>query len=168
MIPARIAFAALLVATAHPAAAIDLFTAQGGWTGTGSLATSVERRMQPARCQVDVKPTDAGGDVSVTGKCAVAVGASNISFRLVRGDGRAVRGAMWSEATDEILQLAGARTETGVDMTATEPWVVDGVDYETRVIVREPDAGSFKIQQLARMEGEKAWRVIVDMTYRQP
>jgi hypothetical protein len=75
---------------------------------------------------------------------------------------------MWSEATDEILQLAGARTETGVDMTATEPWVVDGVDYETRVIVREPDAGSFKIQQLARMEGEKAWRVIVDMTYRQP
>ena len=151
-----------------PVLAADLFSAEGLWVGTGSLATRVERPMQPARCEVDVEQKSEGADVSVTGRCVLGAGGSNISMRIVRDGSGGVRGAMWSAATGETLQLSGSEIAGAVNMTATAPWVVDGVSYETMITVREPDATSFATRQLVRGPDETAWRVIVDMTYRQP
>ncbi|GGD39396.1 hypothetical protein [Sinisalibacter lacisalsi] len=163
-------FRILIVAAslgAGPAQAADLFAAVGGWIGSGSLATTVERPMQPARCEVDVEPKAPGTDVSVTGKCLVSIGGSDISFRILRaGEGR-VRGAMWSAATDEVLQLTGSEKDGAVDMRATTPLVENGRRYETMITVREPDAESFAIRQMVRADEAEPWRVIVDMTYRQ-
>jgi hypothetical protein len=104
--------------------------------------------------------------VSVTGRCIVSAGGSDISFRVVRGGRGSVRGAMWSAATDEIIQLSGSETSGALDMRATAPWVVDGKSYETMITVREPDAESFAIRQMVRADQGEPWRVIVDMTYR--
>lgn len=150
-----------------PAQAVDLFSANGEWVGTGSLSTSVERPMQPARCEVEVEQKSVGSDVSVTGRCVVSAGASGISFRVVRGERGRVRGAIWAAATDDLLQLDGKESEGAVEMNATGPWVVDGESYETRITVGEPDPESFAIRQLVRAEGDTRWRVIVDMVYRQ-
>jgi hypothetical protein len=163
-------FTVLLVAAvmgAGAAQAADLFAADGGWIGSGSLATSVERPMQPARCEVDVEQKAPGADVSVTGKCLVSIGGSDISFRILRaGEGR-VRGAMWSAASDEVLQLIGSEKGGALDMRATTPLVENGTRYETMITVREPDAESFAIRQMVRADQAEPWRVIVDMTYRQ-
>lgn len=164
--PLFLILAAILAAT--PAGAADLFAAAGRWVGTGSLATAVDRPMQPARCEVTVEQKADGADVSVTGRCVVGAGASEVSFRVVRDQPGQLRGAMWSAAMGEVLQLSGTEAPGALDMLATTPWVVDGAGYETRITVREPDAESFAIRQLVRGEGEQAWRLLADMTYRQP
>jgi len=151
-----------------PAQAADLFNADGRWIGTGSLARTVDRAMQPARCEVNVEQKSDGSDVSVTGRCVLGAGDSNISMRIVRDGSGGVRGAMWAAATGETLQLSGSERDGAVNMSATSPWVVDGVSYETMITVREPDTTSFATRQLVRGPGETSWRVIVDMTYRQP
>ena len=166
--PLALLAAAWIGAAPAPAPAADLFGAEGRWVGSGSLATTVTRPMQPARCEVDVEQKADAVDVSVTGRCVVGIGGSNISMRIVRGDGRDVRGAMWSEATGETLQLSGTGEAGAVTLLATSPWVVDGVSYETMITVNEPDAASFATRQMVRGPGETAWRVIVDMTYRKP
>ena len=162
----RIALALFAAVLAAPVQAADLFEAEGPWIGNGSLATKVTRPMQPARCEVNVEQKSDGTDISVTGRCAVGGGGSNISFRAVRDGSDRVRGAMWSAATDEILQLSGSEKSGAVDMRATAPWVVDGKSYETMITVREPDAESFAIRQMVRAGQGEPWRVIVDMTYR--
>ena len=164
----RIALALLAAVIAAPVQAADLFDAEGRWIGNGSLSTKVTRPMQPARCEVNVEQKSDSTDISVTGRCAVGGGGSNISFRAVRDGSGRVRGAMWSAATGDTVQLSGSETGSGVDMHAPSAWVVDGVSYETRVTVREPDADSFAIRQMVRGPDETAWRVIVDLTYRQP
>lgn len=162
----------LILATtflAAPAAAADLFDAAGRWVGTGSLATAVDRPMQPARCEVEVEQKSDAADVSVTGRCVVGAGASEVSFRVVRAQPGRVRGAMWSAAMGEVLQLSGTEVPGALDMLATTPWIVDGADYETKITVSEPDAESFAIRQLVRQrDADAPWRLLADMTYRQP
>ena len=165
-IPVALFIAAL--SAAAPAGAVDLFDAEGRWVGTGSLATKVTRPMQPARCEVTAEQKADATDISVTGRCAVGGGGSSISFRAIRDRSGGVRGAMWAAANGETIQMSGTEASGVVDMLATAPWVVDGVSYETRVTVSEPDATSFAIRQMVRGPDETAWRVIVDMTYRQP
>ncbi len=151
-----------------PAVAADLFTADGRWVGTGSLATKVERPMQPARCEVEIEQTAAEADISMTGRCVVGAGGSHIAFRIVRSGSGRVRGALKSGMDDAALQLAGTDQSGALDLQSAEPWVVDGETYDTLITVREPDAESFAIRQMVRQDASAPWRLIVDMTYRQP
>jgi hypothetical protein len=153
---------------AAPALAVDLFTVEGRWVGTGSLATKVTRPMQPARCEVEVEQKEAETDISMTGRCIVGAGGANIAFRMVRSAPGTVRGALKSGLDDVALQLAGTDQPGAVDLRSTAPWVVDDESYETLITVREPDVDSFAIRQMVRLDAAEPWRLIVDMTYRQP
>ena len=166
LIALPVRFAALLAPA--PAFSVDLFSVEGRWVGTGSLATKVERPMQPARCEVEVEQKAAQSDINMAGRCVVGAGGSNIAFRIVRSGPGRVRGALKSGMDEQALQLAGTDQPGAVDLQATEPWPVDGERYETLITVREPDAASFAIRQMVRSDAGAPWRLIVDMTYRQP
>lgn len=151
---------------AAPAAGAELFSAAGQWLGEGRLATGATAPLERGRCRVEITPDEAARAVDVIGTCAVAAGMSHISLKLVRGAGGAVNAGVWSAATGQVLQYAGSETEAGIALASTTPLVVDAVAYETRVDVTAPDGDSFAFRQLLRAEGEAAWRLVAEMTYR--
>lgn len=149
-----------------PALAADLFEASGAWVGEGRLATGVAAPLERGRCRVEVTPAPEAGAVDLVGTCAVAAGLSDISLKLVRGAGDRINAGAWSAATGAVVQYAGVETAEGIALAATTPLVVDGTRYETRVDVTRPDADSFAVRQLLRAEGDDAWRLVAEMTYR--
>ena len=151
---------------AGPAAAADLFSASGPWIGEGRLATGAAAPLERGRCRVDITPDPGGAAVDVIGTCAVAAGMSDISLKLVRGSGGAVNAGVWSAATGQVLQYTGTGSDDAIALASTTPLVVDAVAYETRVDVTAPDPESFAFRQLLRAEGEDAWRLVAEMTYR--
>lgn len=163
-----LAFGALtgvLSTFAAPALAVDIFAADGAWIGQGQIATGAVAPLERGRCKVSIAPASAGSEVSITGKCAVSAGASNISMKVVRGAGGKVSAGVWSAATGQTVQLSGVERAGDIRLTSTSPLDVEGQAYETRVDVVAPDAAHFSIRQLLRPVGETAWRLVVDMTY---
>jgi hypothetical protein len=156
----------LFLAPAAPAMATDLFSAAGAWLGEGRIATGPRAPLERGRCRVEIAPEPGGGDVSITGSCAVAAGLSDISLRLVRGAGGKVNAGFWSAATGQIVQFAGTETDAAIALDSTVALVLDDATYESRVEVAAPDATGFTLRQMLRAEGETAWRLVVDMTYR--
>ncbi|GKY89331.1 hypothetical protein [Sinisalibacter aestuarii] len=163
----RIALAALLAVFAAPASATELFEAAGNWQGEGMIATGPRAPLERGRCRVEIAPAAGGGDVSITGSCAVAAGLSDISLRLVRGAGGKVNAGFWSAATAQTVQFAGTETDGAIVMEATGALVLDEVPYQSRVEVETGGAEGFTLRQMLRAEGEDAWRLVVDMAYRQ-
>jgi len=162
-------FAILIAAAmsvALPAQATEIFVAEGTWVGEGRLATGADAPVERGRCKVDVKPQPDGKDVSVTGVCAVAVGTSDISIRLVRSGNSRVNAGVWSAATGQTVQYSGTETDDVIDMASTTELMIDEQPYESQVRVSAPDAESFAIRQLLRAKGAEAWRLVVEMTYR--
>jgi len=155
---------ALALLAATPALSADIFAASGAWLGEGQLATGAERALQRGRCRVEVTPAER--EVSVTGTCVVAAGASDISLKLVRGAGGHVNAGFWSAATDQVVQFAGTETDGAMVLTSTSPLEVEGQVYESRVELSAPDAAGFTLRQMLRAPGEEAWRLVVDMSYR--
>jgi hypothetical protein len=163
----RIAIACTLILTlAAPASATEMFAAAGTWRGEGRIATAPRAPLERGRCQVEIAPEAGGGDVSITGRCAVAAGQSDISLRLVRGAGGEVRAGFWSAATGQTVQFAGTETDSAIVLMSTGQVELDGTVYQSRVEVSAPDAQGFAIRQMLRAEGEEAWRLVVDMAYR--
>lgn len=163
MKPVVLCLACLLAA---PAAGAELFSATGAWQGEGRLATGATAPLERGRCRVEITPGEGGGAVDVIGTCAVAAGMSDISLKLVRGQGGTVNAGVWSAATGQVLQYAGTETAEGIALVSTSPLVLDAVAYETRVDVTAPDTESFAFRQLLRAEGDAAWRLVAEMTYR--
>ena len=97
-----ILFAALLAPA--PALSVDLFSVEGRWVGAGSLATRVERPMQPARCEVEVEQKAVGSDVSMTGRCVVGAG-----------------GSKCLDFVHQLLQLDGFRDDFRCTIPAAAP-----------------------------------------------
>lgn len=157
--------AALTFAAVSPAGAAELFSA-GGWIGEGRIATGPAAALERGRCRVQIKPDDAGRDVSITGQCAVAVGLSDVSLRVLRGPGGKVNAGVWTAATGQNVQFSGQETKDRIVMAATTPVIDDGIAYETRVEVAALPAAGFSLRQLMRAEGATAWRLVVDMDYR--
>ena len=158
-------FMLLLVAPA-PSMAVDLFAATGAWQGEGRLATGPEAPLVRGRCRVEITPDPGAGALDLVGRCAVAAGMSDISVKLVRTPGGAVRAGVWSAATGQTVQYAGAESGAKIALTAAAPLDLDGRIYESRVEVTAPDGPSFAVRQLLRASGETAWRVVAEMTYR--
>jgi len=156
----------LMLALASPAAATEIFEAEGAWVGEGLLATGAEAPLERGRCRVEIAPEPGGRDVSVTGSCAVAAGVSDISLRIVRAAGAGVNAGFWSAATGQTVQFSGTETDAAIELNSTTVLMVDETPYESRVSVSAPDETSFAIRQLLRAEGAEAWRLVVDMTYR--
>jgi hypothetical protein len=157
---------AVILATASPAAATEIFEAEGAWVGEGLLATGAEAPLERGRCRVEIAPDPEQRDVSVTGSCAVAAGVSDISLRILRSGDARVNAGFWSAATGQTVQFSGTEIGTAIEMQSTTVLMVDETPYESRVSVSAPDAESFAIRQLLRAEGAEAWRLVVDMTYR--
>ncbi len=151
---------------AGPAPAAELFSATGFWQGEGRLATGATAPLERGRCRVEITPDQGAGAVDVIGTCAVAAGLSDISLKILREPGGAVRAGVWSAATGQVVQYAGREAAEGLELTSTTPLVVDEIAYETRVDVTAPDPASFGFRQLLRAEGETAWRLVAEMTYR--
>jgi hypothetical protein len=156
----------LLLGLASPAAAAEIFEAEGAWVGEGLLSTGAEAPLERGRCRVEIAPEPDGRDVSVTGSCAVAVGISDISLRIVRSGSGRVNAGFWSAATGQTVQFSGTETDAMIEMGSTTALTVGETPYESRVSVSAPDESSFTIRQLLRAEGAEAWRLVVDMTYR--
>lgn len=154
----------VLALMAGPALGADIFSASGAWTGEGQLATGAENALQRGRCRVEIAPAD--GEVSVTGTCVVAAGASDISLKVVRGDGGRVNAGFWSAATDQVVQFAGREEADTLRLVSTTPLEVEGRSYESMVEVATPDAAGFTLRQMLRVPGEEVWRLVVDMAYR--
>lgn len=150
---------------AAPAGATDLFDAAGAWQGEGRIATGPKAPLEHGRCRVEIAPQPGGRDVSITGRCAVAAGLSDISLRLVRGAGGRVNAGLWSAATGETVQFSGTESGTRIVMQTAQDVVVDGAPYEARVEVEAPAGAGFTIRQMLREKGAKAWRLVVDMAY---
>lgn len=167
MIRTSLALASLIALVAAPARAVEIFTAEGAWMGEGQLATGVGAPLERGRCKVEIRPEPDGQDVSVTGKCVVAAGASEISMRVVRSGGGRVNAGIWSAASNQTMQMSGTETAGAIELVSTTPLLVGETAYESRVSVSAPDAKSFAIRQLLRAEGDTTWRLVVDMTYRQ-
>ncbi len=163
MKPFAVLFAVII---AGPATGADLFSVSGPWLGEGRLATGAKAPLERGRCRVEVTPRETGGEVDVIGTCAVAAGMSDISMKLVRGAGGAINAGVWSAATGQTVQYSGRETADRIEMVSTTALVVDALAYETRVDVTAPDAESFAFRQLMRAEGDEAWRLVVEMTYR--
>lgn len=161
-----IPLAVACMAFALPAQATEIFTAEGAWAGEGMLATGAEAPLERGRCRVDISPKPGGEDVSVTGTCAVSVGISDISLRIVRSGNGKVNAGLWSAATGQTVQYSGTETDDEIELASTTQLMIDDTPYESRVSVSAPDADSFAIKQLLRAEGAEAWRLVVDMTYR--
>lgn len=157
-------FIALLVAA--PASAAELFSAEGAWVGEGRLATGTHAPLERGRCRVEITPDPTGDVVDVIGTCAVAAGMSDISLKLVRSGGGAVNAGVWSAATGQTVQYSGTETAGEIALGSTTPLVVDDVAYETRVEVNAPGPAAFDFRQLLRAEGEEAWRLVAEMSYR--
>lgn len=157
---------ALILTLAAPASATDLFATSGAWRGDGRIATAPQAPLERGRCQVEIAPEAGGGDVSITGRCAVAAGQSEISLRLVREAGGEVRAGFWSAATGQTVQFAGTETDSTIVLMSTGELALDGIAYQSRVEVTAPDADGFAIRQMLRADGEEAWRLVVDMEYR--
>lgn len=157
---------ALTLAAASPAMAADLFTASGSWTGDGKLATGVNAPLERGRCRVNVTPSGNGNTVDVIGDCAVAVGRSDFSLKLVRGGGGSVSAGAWTAATGNVVQYAGRESSGKITLQSTSQVVVDGVGYDSRVDVSWPSEGSFLVRQFLRGQGETSWRLLADITYR--
>jgi hypothetical protein len=155
-----------LLPLASPATATELFAAAGDWAGEGRIAIGPAAPLERGRCRIEIAPDPAGQDVSITGRCAVAAGLSDISLRLLRGQGGRVNAGIWSAATGQIVQFAGTETAESITLAATAPVLLDGVGYEARVELVAPEADGFTLRQLLRGEGETAWRLVVDMAYR--
>jgi hypothetical protein len=160
------AVTALFFAGALPAMATELFEAAGAWQGEGRIATGPRAPLERGRCRVEVKPAPGGRDVSITGRCAVAAGLSDISLRVVRGAGGKVNAGFWSAATGQTVQFSGIETAETIVMEATSSFVLDEIEYESRVEVLAPGADGFTIRQMLRSEGETVWHLVVDMAYR--
>lgn len=154
----------LVALTAAAPAAAGIFDAAGPWLGEGRLATGPTAPLERGRCRVEVAPAGPD-DVSVTGRCAVAAGTSTISLRLVRDGTGKLRAGFWSAATGQTIQLAGTEAGGAIELGSTTPLIDHGRRYETRVSVSE-QAGGFAIRQLLREEGEAAWRLVGEMSYR--
>ncbi len=154
------------LAAAGPAAGAELFSVTGPWQGEGRLATGATAPLERGRCRVEITPDANGGEVDVIGTCAVAAGMSDISMKLVRGPGGAVNAGVWSAATGQTVQYSGRETADRIALVSTTALVVDAVAYETRVDVTAADAESFAFRQLMRAEGEEAWRLVAEITYR--
>ncbi|MCB1337728.1 MAG: hypothetical protein KDK10_09870 [Maritimibacter sp.] len=161
---ARLAVLATLAAA--PAGAAELFSAEGAWLGEGQLATGARAPLERGRCRVEITPGATGAEVDVIGTCAVAAGMSDISLKLVRDGAGAVQAGVWSAATGQTVQYAGTETAGAIALASTTPLVVDGVAYDTRVDVSAPEGGTFDFRQLLRAEGEEAWRLVAEMSYR--
>jgi len=151
---------------AQPASATEIFEAEGAWVGEGQLATGAEAPLERGRCKVDIKPVEGNNDVSVTGTCAVAVGLSDISIRLVRSSSGRVNAGVWSAATGQTVQYSGTETDDMIDMSSTTELLIDDKPYDSQVRVTAPDADSFAIRQILRAKGADTWRLVVQMTYR--
>lgn len=163
-----LAFAAVAaLAATGPARAVEIFEAKGAWQGEGRLATGAKDPLQRGRCRVEIDPQPGGRDVSVVGKCVVAAGASDISLRVVRSGSGKVNAGFWSAATQQTVQYSGSETGSAIRLVSTTPLTVDAQDYESMVEVDAPDPESFTIRQMLRAPGAEAWRLVVDMTYRQ-
>lgn len=158
--------APMLFALATPAGATQLFAAAGAWTGEGRIATGPDAGLERGRCQVEIVAAASGDDVSITGRCAVAAGISDISLRLVRGQGGKVNAGVWSAATGQTVQFAGTETTETITLAAIAPVVLGETVYETRVEVLAPGAEGFTLRQTLRADGETAWRLVVDIAYR--
>lgn len=161
----KAAVGALLVLSASPVLAVDIFAAEGGWVGQGQISTGAEAPLERGRCKVDIAPDASAANVSITGKCVVSAGGSDISMKVVRGAGGKVSAGVWSAATGQTVQLSGTESAGAISLASTSPLTVEGKTYETRVDVSAPDAEHFTIRQLLRQEGASAWRLVVDMTY---
>lgn len=159
-------YCALILTLTAPASATEMFVAAGTWRGDGRIATAPRAPLERGRCQVEIAPEAGGGDVSITGRCAVAAGQSDISLRLVRGAGGEVRAGFWSAATGQIVQFAGTETDSDIVLMSTVEFEMNGTAYQSRVEVSAPAADGFSIRQMLRAEGEEAWRLVVDMAYR--
>jgi len=160
------AIAATLALLASPALATEIFEAEGNWLGEGQLATGPTAPLEHGRCRVEIKPQAGNADVSIIGSCAVAGGLSDISMRVVRSGGGAVNAGFWSAATGQTVQYRGRETAEMIEMESSTDLVLDDVIYESRVSVAAPGPGAFSIRQFLRAEGESAWRLVVDMSYR--
>lgn len=162
---APLALAALSFAA--PAAATDIFAASGSWLGEGRLATGAEAPLQRGRCKVQVEPLAGGTDVSVTGTCVVAAGGSEISLRVVRSGSGKLNAGFWSAATNQTVQFSGIETGSAMRLVSTTPLTVEDKTYESMVEVEAPEPEGFVLRQMLREPGAEAWRLVVDMTYRQ-
>lgn len=159
------ALTAMFFTAAMPATATDLFEAVGAWQGEGRIATGPRAPLEKGRCKVEVTPAPGGQDVSITGRCAVAAGLSDVSMRLVRGAGGKVNAGFWSAASGQTVQFSGTETAETIIMQATSALMVDEAAYESRVEVAVPGGDGFTIRQMVRGEGEEAWRLVLDMAY---
>lgn len=160
------ALATACLSLAAPAGATDLFDARGAWAGEGRIATSPEAPLERGRCRVEITPSADQRDVSITGRCAVAAGLSNISLRLVRrGDG-SVNAGVWAAATGETVQFSGTESGARIVMQSRDAVVVDGVSYQARVEVDAPRGrAGFTLRQMLRSGADGPWRLVADMAY---
>ncbi len=153
------------VLLASAANASPIFEAFGNWTGEGRVVTAVNAPLERGRCKLDIDPAAAGRDISLTGKCVVAGGASQVAIRII-GDGtNRVRAGFWTAATDQTIQMRGTDNEQEVVLRSIDPVVLDDIAYDSQVVLRFPDAESFSIEQSLRGPDSADWRLVVDMTF---
>ncbi len=161
----RILMTLSLALLTGPAAA-DLFTASGAWTGDGRLATGPDAPLRRGRCQVEVTPGPEARMVDVIGRCAVAAGMSELSLKLVREPGGALRAGIWTAATGQVVQYSGRETASAAILTSTAPLMLDGVAWHSRIEVTWPDPDGFAMRQLMRSDSGTDWHMVAEMHYR--
>lgn len=147
--PARWTGAAMLglgVLVSDPADSATLREGlDGTWTGQGAIAAGYETTARTARCRVEVRQEDAANSLEIHATCATTAGRRAFTLRALFDDDTQVRAAVRANGTAETTQYAGTGTETGMELSATSPILLDGAYYQSRLRIDLLDDTRFRI-----------------------
>ncbi|MDV7142098.1 hypothetical protein R3X27_05325 [Tropicimonas sp. TH_r6] len=143
----------------------DLFSLSGNWVGDGVIAARTEADPEPGRCNLRITPNPAGDRSDVTGKCAIAGGASRVSMRFEQGPDQTIRAGIWSEATEQIVQFRGEIGPDEAFLATDRPISVDDRLFDSEITFSFDLPRSFSLHQTLRAVGEPQWRPVIELTF---
>jgi hypothetical protein len=130
-----------------------LASADGDWTGNGSLRISLEGALEPARCRVSNAYAGAASQLSLSGRCAVPGQTWTIQGTLAPGpNGNSYRGQWRDPRNDRMVPLTGQREgsqltftfagddpDTGEPLTGVLVWTFRQNQFSLESFVQTPD-----------------------------
>ena len=151
---------------AMPVSAQSSFTDMAGqWIASGQVASRADDVMQRSRCRVKAQAKDTGNDLLVSGRCAIALGRSKFSLRLLDDGSGRIRAAAVSTVMREPTHFTGRRIEHSFQLAAADPIAINGNLYAVRLQVMFDTKDQFTIKEWRAPPETNEWRLTAKLVF---
>jgi hypothetical protein len=137
----------------------------GDWTASGQVVAHPNAPLERSRCRVTVSADIGGSALSVTGRCAIAAGATDVTMHIVDNDDGTVRATVTLSNLDGNIELTGARNGDVISLRTQAALLFEGEHYWSRLDITLDDATRFSLKEWTAVQSTSDWQLSRDLLF---